>query len=420
MTLGQGVELGPFNLPIVRILIAVGILRVVFRGECRVRSISALDYSILGWGAWAILSSVFHADPIATLINRLGIVYNAWGFYFLFRASCRSAADVRRTVKVLAVVLTPLAISMLAERASGVNPFHVFGGVSQYSEWRGSVVRAQGPFSHPILAGSVGAATIPLLLIIWRDSKVFATLGILACAIMVVASASSGPVLSAFFGALAIAMWPMRFHMRKFQVAAIGSYLALEIVMKAPAYYILARIDVTGSSTSWHRAELINAAIKHLGDWWLIGTNYTRHWISYGVGWSSAHTDVTNYYIQMGIYGGLLLIALFVLSLALAFRMVGHVVRRGILTSGDKSDAFAAWCCGCALFAHAATFISISYFDQSVSFLYLTLAMIAAIGGVIAPAGGSNRRVPRAPRRTHRRILSRQDRLNVGPARSHV
>ena len=89
--------------------------------------------------------------------------------------------------------------------------------------------------------------------------------------------------------------------------------------MKAPAYYLLARIDLTGSSTSWHRAALIDMALGHLSEWWAFGTDHTRHWMPYGVPWSDNHSDITNYYISMGVNGGLPLMLLFIAILAKAF-----------------------------------------------------------------------------------------------------
>jgi hypothetical protein len=50
-----------------------------------------------------------------------------------------------------------------------------------------------------------------------------------------------------------------------------------------------------------------------------------------------------------------------------------------VTASGDPQRAFLAWSFGAGLFAHAATCVSVSYFDQSVLFLYLTLAAAATL-----------------------------------------
>jgi hypothetical protein len=157
--------------------------------------------------------------------------------------------------------------------------------------------------------------------------------------------------------------------------------------MNAPAYYILSYIDLTGSSTSWHRAALIDAAITHWSEWWLAGTEYTRHWLPYGVPWSRNHIDITNYYLRMGIDGGLPLMLAFIWVLVKGFSIVGRTLREleAAPTPSASCSAFLIWALGASLFAHVATFISVSYFDQSVVFLYLTLAAIGShvVGGPI-------------------------------------
>jgi len=147
--------------------------------------------------------------------------------------------------------------------------------------------------------------------------------------------------------------------------------------MKVPAYYLLARIDLTGGSTGWHRARLIESAISHLNEWWFAGTDYTRHWMPTGVSWSPNHTDITNHYLMMGVLSGLPLLILFVLIIVRGFYCVGAVVN---MDSGlSLKDRKMVWALGASLFAHAATCISVSYFDQTFVFLYLNLAIIGSI-----------------------------------------
>ena len=67
---------------------------------------------------------------------------------------------------------------------------------------------------------------------------------------------------------------------------------------------------------------------------------------------------------------------LFVAVLARGFSFVGKYVMG---TNSEPSFRFLAWALGASLFAHAATFISVSYFDQSVVFLYLALAAIGSV-----------------------------------------
>ena len=169
--------------------------------------------------------------------------------------------------------------------------------------------------------------------------------------------------------------------MRVIRWGLVLAYIGLDLVMKAPAYYILARIDIAGGSTGYHRAALIEAALKHLDEWWLGGTDYTRHWMPTGVSWSPNHTDITNHYLQLGVVGGLPLTLLFIALLWTGFVYVGKSL--DAMANENSELRFFVWATGASLFAHTATSISVSYFDQSFVFLYLILAIIGTTGAVI-------------------------------------
>jgi hypothetical protein len=283
--------------------------------------------------------------------------------------------DVKAICKATAIVLLPVAAEMMYEHVAFHNLFSVFGAVSEVPQVREGHIRASGPFAHPILAGTVGAVTLPLMIGIWRQYRYAAAAGVVACLTIVLMSRSSGPFMSALVSVAALGMWSFRHRLRQLRWAAVSIYLALELVMQAPAYYLISRIDITGGSTGWHRARLIEMSMQHLNEWWLTGTDFTRHWMPTGVTWNLRHTDITNHYLQMGVWGGLPLMLLFLAVLLTAFAFVGRRIRDD---ADPVQDRFFAWALGASLFAHVATCISVSYFDQSVFFLYLTLGAIAA------------------------------------------
>lgn len=378
MTLGSGVEIGPFHFQVIRILVAIGVARVIIRGERLSDGMNGLDWLMVAWGSWALMSSLFHKEVSEVFVNRLGLVYNGCGIYFLLRVFCRSLKEVVGLCWIIAILLIPLSIVMVSEQATGRNIFSVLGGVEELSEVRNGRIRAQGPFAHSILAGTIGAVCLPLMIVLWRQHRKTAIVGIAACLTIVLASASSGPILSTLFGIGALLMWHSRNQMRVVRWVAVLGYIGLDLVMNAPAYYLIARIDLTGSSTGWHRAALIDSAIQHISEWWLVGTDVTRHWMPYGVAWSQDQADITNYYLNMGVWGGLPLMFLFITVLATAFSFIGRTLQQ--TPKWSSQSQFMIWALGASLFAHSATFVSVTYFDQSVVFIYLTLALIGSVG----------------------------------------
>jgi hypothetical protein len=376
MTLGQTVAVGPFHFSVLRLLIAVGAARVLLRSEHLPGGWRAVDGLFLAWAGWMCMSSAFHKEPLNDLTSKLGLAYDGCGLFFLFRVFCQGADDVRRIARFTVLLLIPVAVSMLYEHAAFRNLFAVLGGVPEVPTVRDGKIRACGPFLTPILAGTVGAITIVMMASIWKDYRWTAILGGAVGLTMVVASNSSGPLMSVMLGLFAVWCWRFRESMRVLRWGAVLGYIVLDVVMKDPAYFIMARIDLTGSSAGWHRAELIRSAFAHLGEWWLAGTDFTRHWMPTGVSWSPEHTDITNHYLHMGVIGGLPLMLLFMAILTTAFFFVGQGMRR------SRDEAFLFWTLGSVLFCHAVTFLSVRYFDQSVLFLYLTLACVTSLAPV--------------------------------------
>jgi hypothetical protein len=227
---------------------------------------------------------------------------------------------------------------------------------------RSGKVRASGPFSHPILAGTVGATMFPLIMSIWQQFRRFAVFGLTACVMIVVCSGSSAPIVAMAAGICSLALWRWRLHIRLVKWGLIFAMLGLHMVMKAPVWDLISRIDFTGGSTGWHRSELITQAISHLGDWWFVGTDYTRDWMPYGITWSADHVDITNYYIKMGVIGGLPLLLGFIGIIGISFRQLG---RKMTILQSNHGDVFMLWCVGSASFAHCINSLSVSYFDQT-------------------------------------------------------
>jgi len=346
------------------------------RGEWVATELNMLDKTMMVWALWLLISSFFHNNPSDKLIFNLGFVYNTCCAYFLFRVFTRSKEDVIAIYCMIAFLLVPVAITMCIEAITQQNLFSIFGGVPELSTIREGKIRAQGPFAHAILAGTVGAANIPIMAGLWQHNRIMAILGITACISMVIACSSTGPVISSIVAVLSLGMWFYRKNMRILRWVAVIGYIMLDIVMKVPAYYIIGRIDFTGGSTGWHRARLIEVAFQRLSEWWLAGTDYTRHWMATGVSWSLDHTDITNHYIYLGVLGGLPLMILFIVMLVKGFGYIGSILRQAQPVS--IKDEFLVWSLGASLFVHAASLISVSYFDQSFIFLYLNLAAVSS------------------------------------------
>jgi hypothetical protein len=267
---------------------------------------------------------------------------------------------------------------MVLEKLTGKNSFAMLGGAPGDTELRNGHFRARGPFIHQIFAGTVGAVCLPLAFYMWRQKRGLALAGMAATCAIVYASGSSGPIMTVLAACFAIALWMIQNHLRLIRWLAVLMVIILAMIMNDPVYYILARINITGGSTGWHRAALIDGAIKHFGNWWLVGTDYTRDWMPTGIEANANNTDITNHFLLMGVWGGMPLMLLFIWVLTVAFRLVGRELK--MQAQAPVERRFLIWILGSILFADVVTFMSISYFDQQTSiFLYLLLATIGSI-----------------------------------------
>ena len=388
MTIAQGIDIGPFNFTVIRILVAVGVIRVIVLSEWKTIEAHGLDFLMIAFAIWAIASSFFRPEITSSLVFRLGLAYNTCGVYFLLRFFCQSTKDIWGLYQITAILLAPIAIAMMYEQIRVYNVFSLLGGVPAFPTIREGNIRAQGPFRHAILAGTVGAVCFPLMASLWFKHRKSGIIGMVSCLIIVLTSKSSGPLASLIAGLCGLLMWRYRHNMRYVRWSAFFGIIALDFIMKAPVYFLMARIPLVKGSTGWHRAELIDSSIRHLNEWWLWGTDYTRHWMPTGVSWSPDHTDITNHYIKMGVIGGMPLMVLLISQLVKAFFVVGKVLQSNLLLSPDTM--FMVWALGASLFANAATMISVSYFDQSFVFLYMTLAAIGSVWSSTIKGYGEN------------------------------
>jgi hypothetical protein len=378
MTMGMRVMVGNLNFTMLRIVMLFGWARLVLRGEMKGFKLNPLDKILILWCFVGLIAYTLLWQSTDAFKYKVGAAYNDLGFYFMFRFLIRDMDELIQTIKIYAVLVVPLAGFMILEKMTGHDSFSIFGGVPPTTYIREGTLRCQGPFAHPILAGTFGATLMPLFIGLWQQKKyrLVALGGIIASGIITVTSASSGPLLACILGVMAIAAWPLRLTMRKIRWGIVFALAGLQVVMKAPVWFLLARVDVFNGSTGYHRALLIDRAFANLSDWWLVGTQSTWKWAS-----EDDHLfDVTNNYILNGADGGLITMILFIAIVAIAFKGVGRAVR-GSNGIKPETDVRMLWAMGAALFAHAVTFISVSYFDQNFVNWYLLLAIIGTLTG---------------------------------------
>lgn len=363
------IVLAGFHLIAFRLLLFAGLVRCLVRREYKGRVMCSLDKIVLCWALSNAIAFVLLWREAASVSNRLGFLYQTLGTYFLLRCLIRDRDDVIRAIKAFVLIFALIAPLMLHEYFTGYNAFSLVGA-SSASNIRAGQVRAQGPFLHSIIAGTVGAVLFPLFVGLWSQGKkhrLIAGIGIVSATVATLTSASSTPIMTYAAGFTGLLLFGARTKLRLFRWGIVLTLCGLQLVMKVPVWFLIGRIGV-GGGTGWHRAALIDNFIRRFGEWWLVGTRNNADWGYYM--W-----DVDNAYVAAGVGGGLITFVLFIAVIVYAYKTIGEVRKT---TEGFHDELRLIWALGCTLLANTVAFFGIVYFDQSIITWYALLAMIAA------------------------------------------
>ncbi|MCU1271979.1 MAG: hypothetical protein JWN74_3273 [Acidobacteriaceae bacterium] len=371
---GQVVVLSGVHFTVYRIAVVCGLVRLAItkfpaRTGRLAGGFSAVDTAFMFCALFSFMSFSVQWMEWQAVIKSLGSLLDGLGGYFVLRFLIRDMRDVQRTIKVLAAVAIVLAICMTNEQLTRENVFGLLGGVAFNVPVRDGSARAMGSFQVYLTAGVFGATLLPLFISLCSDVKdrLVGYLGIAGASIMVLTSNSSTPLLAYAAGIVGLCFWPLRKRMRVFWWSLVLILVSVHLSMKAPVWALIQRVDLTGSSSGFHRYMLVEQCMRHLGDWWLVGNrNYND--------WGSDMWDLSNQYVGCAVTGGLATLVTFILVISRSFGRLGTARR---LVNNDRKREWSIWCLCAALLSHVVAYFGVNYFDQMQVAWYALLAMIS-------------------------------------------
>ena len=139
------------------------------------------------------------------------------------------------------------------------------------------------------------------------------------------------------------------------------------MVMKAPVWALIARVDLTGSSSGDQRYMLMDMTIRHFRDWWLLGTNNYVTW-----GWDS--WDLCNQFVAVALTGGLVALIFYIAIFSRSFGAIGNARK---LVNGDRRQEWFLWCMGSTLCATVMAHFGINYMAQLIMGFFPLVACIS-------------------------------------------
>lgn len=370
---GQVVLVGSVHFTALRILILVGLARMALSrrsssGGTLPDGFNALDRAVVLWTVSALTIISLQWMDSQAFVKNLGDLLDALGGYLVVRFLIPDGKAIQRTIKVFAGICVVQGACMISEQIIHVNVFGLLGGLPVAVTVRDGHIRSQGVMGC-ISAGVFAGILIPLFFWLWTAGKprMAAYAGLAGATAMAITSNSSTSLLAAAGSLLGLAFWPLRTRMRVVRWGLVLTLIALHLLMHGPVWSLIARMDLTGSSSGYHRYYLVDNLIRHFSDWWLLGYRYYNNW-----GWEM--WDTCNQFVAVALTGGLLTLTFYILILKRSFAAIGNARKQ---VSGDRKQEWFLWCLGSALFASVLGSFGINFMAQLLMLLFPLLACIS-------------------------------------------
>jgi hypothetical protein len=363
---GQVIVLAGAHFTAAKIFFLTGLIRWAISRRSLAGGFTSLDRVFVLWALCCPLVFTLQWMESQALVKSLGDLLDILGGYFVLRFAIQDRRDVTRTIKVLALIAILSAVFMINEQITGSNIFARLGGMP-VTTVRDGQIRSQAAFEVFITAGAYGSTLLPLLVWLWSEpkSRILALLGMLGATVMTITCHASTTLSAYAAGILGLCLWPLRKRMRVVRWGLVFTLVALHLVMNGPVWSLIEKVDLTGSSSSYHRYMLIDNCLRHFGDWWLLGfKDYDK--------WGFGMWDLSNQYVAYAVSGGLATLVLFVAIISRSFGGIGTARK----LAADRKEEWFLWCLGAALFAHVVAYFGIGYFDQMQFAWFALLAII--------------------------------------------
>jgi len=367
----QVVVVGGLHFTVLRILILAGLVRRVKDGQSSSGKFpggfNGLDQVVVLWTVSALIILSLQWMDTQALIHNLGDFVDALGGYLVVRFLIPDGEAIRRAITVLAVICAVQGVCMVNEQITHINVFSYIGGPG-WITIRDGKLRSEGVMGC-IYAGAFAGASIPLFIWLWTGgkSRIAACAGFVGATAMAIASNSSTSLLALGGSLLGLAFWPLRKQMRLIRWGFSLTLVALHLVMKAPVWALIARVDLTGSSSGFHRFMLVDNCIRHFSDWWLLGYKFYNDW-----GWDM--WDLCNQFVVAALTGGLLTLVFYIAIFTRSFGAIGTARKQ---VNGNRGKEWLLWCLGSDLFANVVAHFGINYMAQMMMTLFPLLAFIS-------------------------------------------
>ena len=381
------VQLGSLDISAARIVGGVLFLRCLFNPDisgkfkwCRLDTWIIIMFLV----TVGVPLIAWKMPQMKVLENRSGFAMDTFMAYFVARFCVTDYRALLTVARWVTPVVILLAVLGMMESTYGIQPFFALrrycpwrsGGGGLTTNIRSGFFRAVGPSGHPILFGASFVMFVPMLWSLRHETapwKTWAYVGVAFASVGALSSMSSGPWMMIIMMAGTLFLERHKDLVKPLLAFGIGSCFIVDIISNRTFYHVMASYANPIGGSGWHRARLIDLAIERFSEWWMLG--YRGQDPGWGGRLGMAFTDVTNNYIQMGVFYGVwgTIGLIGILTTALILLVRAH--------NQAKDPKFKSWCWafGSLLAVLAISFTSCTFFDQSQTYFYAMLGVMASM-----------------------------------------
>ena len=381
------VKLSVFNISICRFVGTVLLCRCLANNSI----ISKFKWSALDTWVFVYLLAISFGIPVILykqptmmiLTNRSGFLTSTFLAYLVGRFCITNREDMITATKWIAMALVPLAVLGVSESLTGQKPFVP---LKQYMTWfdpakgatdiRFGFHRAEGPAGGPIFWGTTFAMFLPLVYCLRHEHGYWRPTAYLLSGVVIVgalSSMSSGPLMSVIVAVIWLSLEHRKQWIKPLLIFAAICCVLAAIGSNRPLHYVLTSYGNILGGSGWHRAKLIDLAIEHFDEWWLVG--YQGQDPGWGNELWGEYSDITNQYIATGVEYGMPGVIVLCGMLACAIRQL----HRAYNATEDPVLNSWIWALSSIIVVMIVAFTNCAFFNQISSYFYGILGIVSSV-----------------------------------------
>jgi len=322
------VPLGLAEMSVPRVVGLVLIAKIYLSGQHRRVPSCIVDKLILFVWLYSLFASMVSDASTAQLIQMIGRFFDTILMYFIARWSLQSEDDIKALYVPLAITAIVMGGIGCYETVTTYSPYsqmisyRAWSWINKPPEFRYGFLRAQASTSVPIYFGMAMMLIVGMLwsLKVYVKNKFFHFLAVLCAVLGTLSSMSSGPWIGCFM------LFALGAYQKNIKYIKPSLYLLLffavfvEVASNRHFYNMIDYIALN-SQTAWYRTRLIEIAVGHLHEFWLLGfgSDWPHHWAAELDG--RKHIDVVNHFLIVALSGGLPAMLGYILSHCFAVKM---------------------------------------------------------------------------------------------------